>query len=203
MKKKIVFVLKGQGAGLIENAIVKEIENNTKEDKFYIVEGLISQAGTSDPQTQTSGAVVKGVSYKITNDSNGDFTNVGAPNNDIDTWFIATSNGTPTSYGDAALFYDNGAPTAIILDNTLGNVWFTYQSGGIYYCESLGLFTEDKTICNMPQLTTSLAADEGGFEIKTQISVYDNSKIQFYCSNLSGVINSVLYKTPFKIKVRK
>jgi hypothetical protein len=56
---------------------------------------------------------------------------VGAPNNDAGTYFIATGT-TPNSWGDGALTYNAGTPIAIILENTLGNIWFEYREAGQY-----------------------------------------------------------------------
>lgn len=110
---------------------------------------LISQTGEFDKQSLSSGAVTKGVTYKIDGDSDGDFSNVGAPNNDDLTSFVATIDGVPNSYGSAELTYDLGAPTVIILENTIGNIWFEYSAEGLYLCKSSTLFTLDKTTIDM------------------------------------------------------
>ena len=109
---------------------------------------LLTQSGTSDSQSLSSGAVTKGVTYTI-DGGDGDFLNVGAPNNDDSTSFIATINGEPNSYGTCSLLYDLGAPVAIILENTIGNIWFEYSAEGLYLCKSSNLFTLDKTIIDM------------------------------------------------------
>lgn len=107
---------------------------------------LLKQSGTSDSITLSSGdSVIKGITYKIDGGSDGDFSNIGAPSNDDSTSFIATKNGAPTSYGSAVLLYDPGAPVAKVLKNTLGNVWFEYDSEGNYFCKSNCVFTENKT----------------------------------------------------------
>ena len=113
--------------------------------KYKVFTALLTQTGPSDPQTLSSGAVTKGVTYRIDGGSNGDFSNVGAPSNDDSTYFIAINNETPNSYGTCALLYDLGAPVAIVLDNTIGNICFTYESAGTYPCFSDNLFIEDKT----------------------------------------------------------
>ena len=110
---------------------------------------LISQTGEFDKQSLSSGAVTKGVTYKIDGDSDGDFSNVGAPNNDDLTSFVAINDEVPNSYGSAELTYDLGAPTVIVLENTIGNIWFEYSAEGLYLCKSSKLFTLDKTIIDM------------------------------------------------------
>ena len=41
------------------------------------------------------------------------------------------------------------APVATVLENTLGTVTFTRSSTGVYFVNSSGLFTEDKTFVIM------------------------------------------------------
>ena len=90
-----------------------------------------------------------GRTYRIdTSDApsgNWDFTNVGAPNNDIGTYFIATGT-TANNWGtNIVLGYNTGAPVVTVLENTIGNIWFTYDSAGVYYVNSNGLFVNNKT----------------------------------------------------------
>lgn len=46
------------------------------------------------------------------------------------------------------------APTAIVLENTLGNITFTRTGVGVYHIVSDGLFTIDKTFFPRPQPDT-------------------------------------------------
>jgi hypothetical protein len=153
-----------------------------------IFTALLSQTGESDKQTLSSGAVTKGVSYKIDGASDGDFSNVGAPNNDDLTSFIATINGVPNSYGTAELTYDLGAPVAIVLENTIGNIWFEYRLVGIYRAWSDNLFIEDKTainidafsyinIANYPAIANETLFSENNFDISTTLSGSPNDDL--------------------------
>jgi hypothetical protein len=97
--------------------------------------------------------LVVGVTYNIVGnlpiDEGGtDFTNVGAPNNDVGTYFIAT--GTAPIWGDSdgQLSFNEGAPIATVLQNTIGNIWFTYNDTGIYDVNSSVLFPSNKTWCS-------------------------------------------------------
>jgi hypothetical protein len=113
--------------------------------KYKVFSALITQSGTSNSLSLTSGATTAGVTYRIASDIDVDFTNVGAPNNNQGTYFIANG-GTPNSWGDdGALVYDEGAPIVNILENTLGNIWFNYSDIGLYYIYSESLFTDLKT----------------------------------------------------------
>ena len=51
----------------------------------------------------------------------------------------------PTSYNGTFVQYNEGAPTVTILENTIGNVWFTYGGPGEYAVESNNLFTNLKS----------------------------------------------------------
>jgi hypothetical protein len=124
---------------------VQEIGSFTRPYKVYTA--LLTQSGGSNPITKRSGNLTIGVTYFIVNDGGDswDFTNVGAPNNDIETSFVATGT-TPNSWGnDGALEYNEGAPVVTVLENTIGNVWFSYGGVGYYQVNSNELFTADKT----------------------------------------------------------
>jgi hypothetical protein len=118
---------------------------NTKPYKVYTA--LLTQSGGNDPFSLFSGDLTIGVTYEIYDDGGYgfDFTNVGAPNNNFGTYFVATEN-TPNSWGtDAKLNYNTGAPVVTVLENTIGNIWFTWEGNGNYWITSNGLFTINKT----------------------------------------------------------
>jgi hypothetical protein len=130
---------------------------NSSEPKYKVYTALLTQSGGDDGQSlYGSGTLTIGVTYKIeSNDSNtADFTNVGAPNNNDNTYFVATGT-TPNSWGansEGQLIYNTGAPAVTVLENTIGNIWFTYSDVGTYYANSTNLFTENKTwaVINTP-----------------------------------------------------
>lgn len=114
--------------------------------KYKVYTALLTQTGGDDPINVGGGDLIIGGSYIIVDNSgDSDFTNVGAPNNKIGTGFVATGT-TPNSWGTAGtLSYNAGAPVPIVLENTIGNVWFTYSSIGDYKINSNDLFTINKT----------------------------------------------------------
>lgn len=120
--------------------------------KYKVFTANLYQTGGDDPQTISSGSLTIGVTYLIVDLGVGegcDFTNVGAPNNNIGTWFIATGT-TPNNWGtNIGLSYNPGVPVANVLENTIGNVWFTYAGTGNYELQSLNLFTTSKTTAIM------------------------------------------------------
>jgi hypothetical protein len=109
---------------------------------------LLTQSGSDGiAQGISSSPLIIGATYYIEDNggSGWDFTNVGAPNNDLFTYFVATGEN-PNSWGiDGQLGYTPGAPVVTVLENTIGNIWFTYDSSGFYFMQSDGLFTSNKT----------------------------------------------------------
>jgi hypothetical protein len=116
---------------------------------YQVYTALLTQTGASTPNAVGDLPLLPGTTYEIIDNDGGtaDFTNVGAPNNNVGTFFVATGT-TPTSWGDnllGQLQYDSGAPTVIVLENTIGNIYFKYTNPGEYTCESDNLFTIGKT----------------------------------------------------------
>jgi hypothetical protein len=107
--------------------------------KYKVFTALLTQSGGDNGQAIGSGNLTIGVTYLIDTDSLGmDFTNVGAPANVQGVSFIATGT-TPNSWGADEgeldiLLFNTGAPVATVLENTIGNVWFTYIEPGVYGC---------------------------------------------------------------------
>jgi hypothetical protein len=147
----------------------------TEPAPYKVYTALVTQSGGNEPLSIDTGSLTIGVTYYIAIDSPGmDFTNVGAPNNELGTYFVATGT-TPASWGSAedtgndTISYNIGAPTVTVLQNTIGNIWFTYFGPGIYFINSDGLFTINKT-WTYPNNTQSIPTDGG-------------SNINFYISN--------------------
>ena len=115
---------------------------------YKVFTALLTQSGGDDPVGISDVELTIGGTYRIDNagGSGWDFTNVGAPNNEIGTYFIATGT-EPNTWGDNGfLVYNPGAPVATVLENTIGNLWFTYDDVGMYIMNSSSLFTSNKTI---------------------------------------------------------
>jgi hypothetical protein len=134
---------------------------------YKVYTALLTQNGTSSELNKNSGNLTIGVTYRIDDNSGGaDFTNVGAPNNDVGTYFVATGL-TPNSYGTGGLTYDPGAPVVIVLENTIGNVWWTYEVVGEYFASSGGLFTFNKTYVDCKNI----------FSGQWEINVFENYEV--------------------------
>lgn len=89
-------------------------------------------------------------------------------------------------------------PVATVLENTIGDIWFTYNSPGGYDINSDALFTENKTgLLIAPQ--TQNAPDTYVF----QFNRVDNNKLQLLVLNAdeSGAVDGVLYNQMIEIRV--
>jgi hypothetical protein len=166
---------------------------NTRPYKVYTA--LLTQSGGDDPLTLYSGAVTKGVTYKIKETTTGDFSNVGAPNNNVNTIFVAINDEVPNNYSGGGLSYNNGAPVVTVLENTIGNIWFTYSVGGEYLVNSDNLFTENKTA---QFLNTDYTND--GYLIISNFNT--NSAINLASLDSDGISTDGLFSsTPIEIRV--
>jgi hypothetical protein len=113
---------------------------------YRVYTALLTQSGGDDPRnvpTDTN-SLIKGITYEIVSVGAGeDMTLYGAPNNDPGTYFICTVD---TEVFTSELNYNQAAPVVNVLENTIGNVWFTYSDIGNYFINSNDLFTQNKTL---------------------------------------------------------
>jgi hypothetical protein len=122
--------------------------------KYKVFTALLTQSGGDDPNERVQGDSLElGVSYYISvNSENADLTIFGAPNNNPGTYFICTTAGVLPSIGTISLLSNLGAPVAIVQENTLGNIWFSFVDVGVYYVNSDGLFTTEPIPVIMPSM---------------------------------------------------
>ena len=118
---------------------------------YKVYTALLTQSGgdtlsaLSFDDTPGGPDFIIGVTYQIVDNTVGlDVTNIGAPNNEVGTYFVATGT-RPANWGEGSLIYNTGAPVVTVLENTLGNVWFTYVGIGQYLLISNGLFVNNKS----------------------------------------------------------
>ena len=118
---------------------------------YKVFTALLTQSGGDSPNTAYGdGTFYKGVTYTIvSNPLNEDATFYGAPNNNDGTSFICNQTISPGQSGSFEFSFNDGAPVATVLENTIGNIWFNvglYNAfDGIYGIMSDNLFTENKT----------------------------------------------------------
>ena len=165
---------------------------------------LVTQIGVGTPDTwgSASGPLTIGVTYKIGSTDGGtvDFTNVGAPDNEANTYFVATGT-TPTSWGvesNGELAFNTGAPTVIVLENTLGDVWFEYNDVGEYFVNSRVLFTEDMTTISID----SFGGDGSRSRLISNSTDNTASSITLF-TGTSVASDDILTKNRLEIKVYK
>jgi len=159
---------------------------------YKVYTALLTQSGNDNPDSITSGLLTIGVTYRII-DAGGDFTNVGAPNNDTDTYFVATGT-TPSNWGTASLMFNTGAPVVTVLENTIGNIWFTYYGLGDYFINSNGLFINEKTFALIGTTGFSTGGGDTGASI-----MLTNPPNNVEVTALNG--DDALASTPIEIRV--
>ena len=151
--------------------LYKKLTKSSSKLPYKVFTALLTQSGGNNKKLIDDGELTIGVTYFIEDPAGGDWTNVGAPNNNYGTYFVATGT-TPNSWGiNAQLTYNTGAPVVTVLENTIGNVWFTYIGEGNYSVKSGGLFTLNKTfapsviINNIPQIIVINIENINGIEL--------------------------------------
>jgi hypothetical protein len=194
------------------NGIKKYVLASIAPPKYKVFTALLTQSGTNtnlNNNYQNQIPLVIGVSYYIEgnlplNQKGTDFTNVGAPNNDNGTWFIAT--GTTPIWGTEAgeAISNEAAPAVIVLENTIGNVWFTYGDIGKYEMNSDGLFPLEKTA--IPNSTFYSYNSESVVTLSTpSFETNTNNKIGLTTSTVGNVplaLLDSLLTTPIFFEVR-
>jgi hypothetical protein len=179
---------------------MEDVANTIKPYKVFTA--LLTQSGNYfldqlDYSTPTQN-VTKGVTYNISGDG-GDFSNVGAPNNNDGTFFIAINNEIPNAWGNdaVALVYNTGAPVATVLENTIGNVWFTYIDAGFYSVESESLFTDAKTWVNpVIVLGAGGSTSRGVMYLNTGTTIGIITEL-----DVDAPFDGILSNTPIEIRV--
>ena len=180
---------RSNGSNYNENYIVDDIRelisitsNLTPTYPPKVYTAVLMQSGSDSVQSMYGLPLVIGTTYVINNNIGGiaDFTNVGAPNNNSGTYFVATGT-TPNNWGavgDVDLGYNEGAPVANVLENSIGDIYWTWDSLGFYTGHSAGLFTENKSFALISSSTMG--------PIVTNISVYDSSNALIVASAEDG-----------------
>ena len=182
---------------IVNNVTGQTINGESVLPKYRVYTALLTQSGGDNPQSINNGPLTIGVTYQITSQgANDDFTNVGAPNNNVGTFFVATGT-TPNFFEDGELEYNTGAPVVTVLENTIGNIWFTYGGVGNYSIFSDGLFTENKTTFSIILMGDELS---NGYLCKGYMGEPNSCGIT--TGDISTPYNDVLnWKTPIEIRV--
>jgi hypothetical protein len=188
--------------------ILKQITRLTSiifglKPKYKVYTALLTQSGTSNPQSITSGELTIGVTYLIPSRvlpgaPDWDFTNVGASNNNVGTYFVATGT-TPNAWGIyGELEYNTGAPVAIVLENTIGNIWFEYVSAGEYTVNSNDLFIEDKTAIDIDAFSY---LNVGNYSFIANSTLFPENTFNITTTSAGAATDDLLLKNRLEIKV--
>lgn len=171
---------------------------------YKVYTALLTQSGGDSANAVIDLPLVIGITYEII-DNDGDtadFTNVGAPNNTVGTFFLATGT-TPNSWGVnllGQLEYNDGAPVATVLENTIGNIWFVFNGDGVYQINVTNGWNSANTWYG-----TSGVGDVGVLNVNpgnTTMSL-GNNNLTIVCFNndYTVTINNQLFNTPIEIRV--
>ena len=179
--------------------------------KYKVFTALLTQSGGDAVFGQNGGTAVGyspeltiGVTYYISDnfEMECDFTNVGAPNNEVGTYFVATGT-TPNTWGTYGnLIFNTGAPVATVLENTIGDVWFEYFGDGQYKLKTSIEILNDKLYSTI--LLFSIGLDGLEETYRNSIYHYDNNTIAINTQRNDGnwvLINNFLNNTPIEIRV--
>jgi hypothetical protein len=171
---------------------------------YKVYTALLTQSGGDDLvyinyDDDPRPPLVIGTTYTIGDNSGGlDFTNIGAPNNEIGTSFVATGT-EPNSWGFGYIAYNSGAPVVTVLENTIGNIYFTYDGLGYYFVltQPEELFTGNKTVAFIGSAGDDAAAPAGGY-----LRITNTDRLIILTQDSSGAdSNGMLLNTPIEIRV--
>jgi len=90
---------------------------------------------------------------------------------------------------------DTSAPTAIVIENTLGiTPTFSYGFDGSYVLTAAGTFTTNKTFA-----LVNLSTDASNFAVSH--IVIDEDTVEIYTYDFGAAANSILDRAPIEIRV--
>lgn len=185
---------------------MEDVSNTVKPYKVFTA--LLTQGGgSSDEEVDgDGGSIVKGVTYYVNaNPDNFDLTIYGAPNNDEGTYFIANQDATlPYTY-TLQLYYNTGAPVANVLENTIGNLWFTYDSIGNYTIKIPTLGLEKQVVFSGSYaIDNSIPLDPEQIPFTAYVRITNSpidGEVYIGCTNDGHYSNNVLYNFSIEIRV--
>lgn len=167
---------------------------------YKVFTALLTQSGGDNPDTTTGAGGTLNIGYTyliIDNPDNYDLTLYGATNNLPGTYFICNNAVYDLPYTSSLQIGVNyGAPVVTVLENTIGNIWFTYDNIGVYRVKSKNLFIVQKTA----SLITSNAIG-AGFGVVSSAHFTDISTIVLATQNSSGGMNGNLNVSTLEIRV--
>ena len=179
-----------------EGAAVWELYKEIPIAPYKVYTALLTQGGGDVPGTCLGyGDIGKGFTYTIVaNPDANDLTVYGSPDNNVGTSFVANQSAFLPYTSSLELSFNEGAPIVTVLENTIGNIWFTYFADGEYQVNSSDLFIIDKTWGICPANT-----GQGNTNV---FGLIDVTAMNLATSDTSDIlVNNLLSKTPIEIRV--
>lgn len=165
---------------------------------YKVYTALVTQSDSNSADGISSGLLTIGRTYRINENSPGmNFLNVGAIDNTVGTYFVATGQ-IPNSWGTGAvntLTYSVGAPVVIVLENTIGDIFWTYSEEGIYRANLKEGFPLTRTYC--PGVVIMNEGNDGTKAIALNPDPTTGDYVQITTFNANGLLNN----TPIEIRV--
>lgn len=189
--------------GTEELAIVQSgvTKKTTIEDVkgYKVYTALLTQSGDDTiPAAINSSPLTIGVTYEIVDNTGINVTNVGSPNNNVGTKFVATGT-TPSSWGSGMLSYIPSAPVVTVLENTIGNITWMYNNIGEYTCNLGNAFPINKTIYDKNyQFISPTDIDDKALVFYSNLNVFNIFTLSY---DLTIPKDDVLFNTPIEIRV--
>jgi hypothetical protein len=185
----------------------------TGKAPYKVYTALLTQSGGSNisttgninggPNKDVDGFDI-GVTYEITaNPNNTNLTKYGATSNSVGTKFVSNYSGNLTDDDidvDVIFSFNTGAPVVTVLENTIGNIWFTYSQIGQYLINFSETFFGEKMYAQGSFYTE----DGTGFRVTTIIPpgpTFFNLLITTTYPISEASSNDILYNTPIEIRV--
>lgn len=178
------------------------IKSFIPKTKYKVFTALLTQSGGDNPDIISGNGGTLDVGYTfeiISNPDNYDLTIYGAPNNNAGTKFMCTKSVLNLPYTNSLQIGVNyGAPVATILENTIGNIWFTYNNAGEYYINSSELFVLDKVYIS---ITNNIDVFNFGGFWSIAINPVSTEQLFLTTGMVDGHFDYILNTTPIEIRV--
>lgn len=201
--EKLCKPCKGYKGWLNLDEFVLSLIPPTPAPTYKVFTALLTQSGENIAYQVAGdgGNIIQGTTYYINdNPDNFDLTIYGAPNNDVGTYFIANQSiGLPYTY-TLLLQANSGVPVATVLENTIGNIWFTYNGTGQYSVNSDGLFVENKSMCIIGSASEGVSNGALSSVVNGGINIFGISTAVII-SGFPTPFNDELQLTPIEIRV--
>lgn len=166
---------------------------------YKVYTALLTQNGGDNPDIAVPGSGLNvGVSYLIEQNSGYNFILLGAPNNNVGTYFVCNQDIDTDTDIPFQLSYNLGAPVVTVLENTIGNIWFKYYNLGQYFIKSDSLFTDNKMYLVVNPLSNNDA--EGNAPV-CSFTPNSTSELRLTTADGGNFSNGFLNNTPIEIRV--